>query len=169
MEKITFKYHPNLYTCGVLEEGENTCQCCGKTVDLYYPTMYSIEDIECLCLECIANGKAAEKFDGSFNDTCGDYLDNTKLNDELYKRTPGYISWQGEKWRACCDDYCAFLGDTNAQELQKMNVLDEVLKEYNAKENMELNAEDLDEDSYLSVYLFQCLHCKKYKIQTDCG
>ncbi len=166
-EKITFKYHPNLYNLDILEEGDGICQCCSKEVDLYYPTMYAVEDIDCLCLECIASGEAAKKFDGMFISD-GDVVDDEAKKDELYKRTPGYVSWQGENWRACCDDFCAYLGNTNSVELQKFGVLESVLDEYNEYSNMELTAEDIEEDSYLDTYLFQCLHCKGYKINTDC-
>ncbi len=167
MEKIHFKYHPNLYNLDILEEGENICQCCGKEVNLYYNTMYCVEDIECLCLECIANGKAAEKFDGTFSDNCGDHIDDKEKSDELYNRTPGYISWQGEKWRACCNDFCAFQGDTSKDELEELGVLEEVIKEYNSSQDMQVDREGLEE-GYSSIYLFKCLHCGKYKIQTDC-
>ncbi len=169
MEKIHFKYHPNIYTCGVLEEENGKCQCCGKEVEIFYPTMYSVEDIHCLCLECISNGKAASKFDGSFNDNCGDWVEDPEKRKEVYERTPGYISWQGERWRACCEDFCAFLGDTNAEELRKLGVLEEVLEDYNKNDDMDLTAEDIEEGNYMSAYLFQCLHCKKYKINADCS
>ncbi len=166
-EKIKFKYHPNIYNLDILEEDDGVCQCCGKEVDLYYPTMYAVEDIECLCLECIANGEAAEKFDGQFISDADEVDDEAKI-DELFKRTPGYVSWQGESWRACCDDFCAFLGDTNSVELQKFGVLESVLAEYEEYSGMEISEEDIEEGSHLQTYLFQCLHCKGYKINTDC-
>ena len=48
--------------------------------------------------------------------------------DELFKRTPGYVSWQGEKWLACCDDYCEYLGDVGYDELKGMN-LEHIIEE----------------------------------------
>jgi len=60
-----FKYHPNVYESGVVEFGEGTCDCCGKKVSAYVTSMYTAEDVECICMECVASGAAAEKFDGT--------------------------------------------------------------------------------------------------------
>ena len=70
-----------------------------------------MEDIECLCPECIASGEAARKYHGSFQDDCsvdGGVEDPARLEELIY-RTPGYHGWQQEYWRAHCGDYCAFL------------------------------------------------------------
>lgn len=65
-----FKYHPNLYTspnCVSIVKFENSvCQCCEREVNAYIENIYSKEDINCICLNCVANGAAAKKFDGSF-------------------------------------------------------------------------------------------------------
>ena len=37
-----------------------------KKVNEYCSTMYCIDDVHCICLECISDGKAAEKFEGVF-------------------------------------------------------------------------------------------------------
>ena len=66
MERIKFKYHPNLYTDEVLIHEEGVCNCCGKIVSEYIGMAYSAEDIDCICLSCIHDGSAAEKFDAEF-------------------------------------------------------------------------------------------------------
>ena len=70
-----------------------------------------MEDIAYLCPECIANGEAARKYDGSFQDdfSVDDGVDDPEKLDELIHRTPGYSGWQQEYWRAHCGDYCAYL------------------------------------------------------------
>lgn len=35
-------------------------------------------------------------------------------------------SWQGEYWLACCDDFCAYIGDVGTKELEEMGIADEV-------------------------------------------
>lgn len=45
---------------------------------------------------------------------------------ELFHRTPGYISWQGEYWLACCDDYCAYIETVGTKELEEMGIANEV-------------------------------------------
>lgn len=68
--------------------------------------------MECLCPYCIADGSAAEKFDGEFQDAAGcDKVDAPAKTEELTKRTPGCIGWQQEYRLAHCGDYCAFGGN----------------------------------------------------------
>lgn len=59
-----FKYYPDPLKTGEFETDETvTCECCGKETDVYYTgPFYSVEDIEYLCPECIANGKASKKY-----------------------------------------------------------------------------------------------------------
>ena len=75
-----------------------------------------------LCPECIANGEAARKYDGSFQDdfSVDDGVDDPEKLDELIHRTPGYSGWQQEYWRAHCGDYCAYLGHVGARELRAL-------------------------------------------------
>lgn len=109
MKRIEFKYHPNLYSDEILIHEEGVCNCCGRKVPEYIGMAYSPEDTDCICLSCIHDGSAAEKLNAEFVQFAEDVSDPEK-RDELFKRTPGYMSWQGENWLACCDDYCAYLG-----------------------------------------------------------
>ena len=75
-----FKYHPYIYDKEKVLDGvrfdNNVCQCCGNKTDVYVSTMYCCENIDCICMECVANGKAAEKYDGEF------IQDAEKISDE---------------------------------------------------------------------------------------
>jgi uncharacterized protein CbrC (UPF0167 family) len=165
---ITFKYHPNIYENGIIEKGNGVCQCCGKTVEEYYTTMYCREEVYCLCLECISNGKAVAKFGGGFiQDAETDKVDDPEKTEELFKRTPGYSSWQGEHWLACCNDYCAFIGDVGTKELEEMGIADEVFAEYDELGEYENVREYLVKAGSCAGYLFQCLHCGKYHLWVD--
>ncbi|WP_342512126.1 CbrC family protein [Sporosarcina sp. FSL K6-1522] len=70
-DEIYFKYSPNIRDIDVLEAGDGICNCCEESVSLYYPTMYCVADIHCLCLSCIASGAAAAKFEGRIYTRCG--------------------------------------------------------------------------------------------------
>ena len=130
-KRIDFKYNPNVYNNDVVEHGNNTCQCCGKSVNEYIGHMYCREDVSCICMECVANGAAAKKFRGSFvQDAETDKVGDKEKKRELFERTPGYCSWQGEYWLACCNDYCAYIGDVGTKELEEMGIADEVFEEY---------------------------------------
>lgn len=91
--------------------------------------MYTAEDVDCICLHCITDGSAAKKFNGTFIQDY-DIINNPEAVDELENRTHGYVSWQGENWLACCNDYCEFLGDVGTKELTAMEIAEEVFDEY---------------------------------------
>ena len=171
-KKIQFKYHPNIWELNIFyeaKEGEYPiCECCGKETKYAYEGMYSVEEVDCLCPTCIASGDASRKFDGEFIQSAEDFKvnDNSK-RDELYCRTPGYMSWQGEYWLACCEDYCAFIGDVGTKELEEMGIADEVFAEYNERGGYEDVRKYLVKKGSMSGYLFQCLHCKKYHLWVD--
>lgn len=163
-----FTYSPNIREIGALEDGDGVCDCCGKTVSPYYTSMYCIENINCLCLPCIASGEAAKKFDGDFiQDAENHKVSDPKKRKELFERTPGYLSWQGEYWLACCDDFCAYLGDVGTAELEEMSIADEVIAEYEERNEYTDIRGYLQKGGSLAGYLFQCLHCQKYHIWVD--
>ncbi|MCI8422221.1 MAG: CbrC family protein [Lawsonibacter sp.] len=161
-----FKYHPNLYNSEMVTFQEGVCQCCGKPVDAYIQNMYCVEDVDCICLDCVASGDASEKFDGDFVQFAEPVSDPAKT-EELFCRTPGYISWQGEYWLACCDDYCAFLGDVGTRELEELGIADEVFAEYDARDEYEDARLYLEKGGSMAGYLFRCLHCGKYHLWVD--
>ena len=169
MEKIKFKYHPNIYEDDVLVKKEGTCKCCGKIVNAYVESMYSAKEADRICLKCISDGSAAEKFDGVFVAWAEPVSDPEKKK-ELFNRTPGYLGWQGENWLACCDDYCEYLGRVGMEEINKMPEKNEILTEYFARDDA-YQEEDVIECMYkdgdMSGYLFRCLHCKKYHLWVD--
>lgn len=166
-----FRYHPNPLETGAFQESEEgvACDCCGKTTHIYYEgPFYAIDDIDCLCPECIASGRAAEKFDGAFQDECSvdDGVEDPEKLDELILRTPGYCGWQQEYWRAHCGDFCAFLGYVGAKELCAMDIMEEVLEDP-GDWSREMVQDSVNGGSP-QCYLFQCLHCGKYLVWTDC-
>lgn len=68
--KPQFRYHPNVWTLNIFNETtENnkvTCQCCNNATKYYLTNMYTQETVDCICPECVASGKASEKFNGEF-------------------------------------------------------------------------------------------------------
>ena len=170
-----FRYHPDPFKTGVFKEGVSViCECCEQATDVYYcGSIYCVADVNYLCPHCIASGAAAAKFDASFIQDADPLppgaADAKSKTEELFKRTPGYFSWQGEHWLACCGDYCEFLGDVGTKELEEMGIADEVFAEYALRG--EFAVEDVQ--SYLIAggdmagYLFCCARCGKYKIYID--
>lgn len=169
-EHPIFRYHPNPLKTGAFEQGTpQICPCCGKTTTIYYATIpYCRENVGYLCPECIASGKAAEKYNAKFvqNAEWAGPPDPEK-SDTLFRRTPGYISWQGENWLSCCNDYCAYLGTVGTKELKELGIADEVLADYEARGEYEDVAPYLEQDGPLCGYLFRCLHCQNYHLWVD--
>ena len=167
-----FRYHPNPLETGAFEESADgvVCDCCGKTTHIFYTNpFFSVEDIAYLCPECIANGEAARKYDGSFQDdfSVDDGVDDPEKLDELIHRTPGYSGWQQEYWRAHCGDYCAYLGHVGARELRALGVLEEVLDDSMWDDEQKKMIQESVNGGHLQCYLFQCLHCGKHLVWMD--
>ena len=85
----------------------------------------------------------------------------------MFRRTPGYCSWQGEYWLACCDDYCEYLGDVGYAELKEMNLVS-IIEEYKKVEGMDFDNEMLEKGGSMAGYLFRCIHCGKFRLNVDC-
>lgn len=178
-----FKYHPNPVETGAFLSDEPVeCDCCGKETPIYYTEpFYSVEDIEALCPWCIASGKAAKKFKGEFQDYTSIegvavVPDSTPTKQyakeaitELTERTPGYRGWQQEIWLGHCDDLCAFVGYVGWQEIE--DKLDQFVDLDADCSDFGLKREDLPkclrDNGSCQGYLFQCLHCGKYRLYFD--
>ncbi|SPT70510.1 CbrC family protein [Anaerobiospirillum thomasii] len=168
-----FKYHPNPLETGAFEQSADgvVCNCCCKITHIFYTVpFYAVEDIDYLCPLCIASGKAADKYKGSFQDDCfvDDGVEDPARLDELIHKTPGYCGWQQEYWRAHCGDYCAYLGCVGARELRALGVLDEVLDDPLWNDEQKAMIEQSVKGGHLQCYLFECLHCKKHLVYMDC-
>ena len=170
-----FRYHPDPFKTGVFKgDASVVCECCEQATDVYYcGSVYSVKDVNYLCPHCIASGAASAKFDAGFIQDADPLPPSTSnaqaKTEELFKRTPGYFSWQGERWLVCCDDYCEFLGDVGTKELEDLGIAEEVFTEYALRGEFAVE----DAQGYLVAggdmagYLFRCTRCGKYKIQVD--
>ena len=168
----TFKYHPNPLATKAFEESKEglVCDCCGGVTHIYYKTpFYSIDDVECLCPTCIANGNAATKFNGSFQDDLSieEGVDDLDKIDELIHRTPGYCGWQQEYWRVHCGDFCAYLGYVGASELKALGIMEEVLDDLIWDDEQKQMIKESVNGGHLQCYLFKCLHCGKHLVWMD--
>ena len=169
-----FKYHPDPLRNEVFCKGEpHRCDCCGRETEIWYESpFYSAEDVECLCPQCIADGSAAAKFDGAFQDSASvDPVSDPEKLRELTERTPGYHGWQQEYWLAHCDDYCAFLGYVGWKEIEEMGLAQEIEESYRQDlcgfDFADIKAY-MSREGGLTGYLFRCLHCGKHFLYADC-
>ena len=71
IELPAFKYHMDPIKSGSIIKGSFTCPVCKKDrTYAYVGPFFSIEDVENICPWCIADGSAAKKYDGEFQDFC---------------------------------------------------------------------------------------------------
>ncbi len=124
------------------------------------------------CPWCIADGSAAARYEASFSD---DYplLDAGVAADivtEVCERTPGYTSWQQERWLVCCEDACAFRGDAGREEIGQLGA--EGLAQRFADFAWPAITWQRLVDAYTpggnpAIYRFDCLHCGQAHYDLD--
>lgn len=173
-----FRYHPDPIATGAVEASDEACIRCGEARGFVYAGSVLVdfsaapEDAELvegepepLCPWCIADGSAAKTYGCEFTDAhpLADAELSEAVIEAVTKRTPGYISWQENEWRTCCNDACAYMGDATREEVRNLEgeELEELLEE------LEWEADEwtafvaaYEPGGSLSVHKFQCLHCK---------
>ena len=128
---VAFRYNAAAYECGIIRREEGVCGVCGRPREWFYTgAVYCAGPAPRVCAECLHSGEAARKFDATFITRGSRLVTDPAKADELYHRTPGYPSWQGDFFPYCCDDYCTFLGDVGTEELEAMGIADAVFADY---------------------------------------
>jgi uncharacterized protein CbrC (UPF0167 family) len=183
MQLPHFKYHPDPIASQSIKPSETVCECCGEARGYIYtgPT-YAEDDLDdCLCPWCIADGKAHEKFDAEFVDSRGvaNYgrgeVVPAHVVEEITCRTPGFSSWQSERWWTHCGDGAEFLGPAGYAELQQFGeeALLYIKELFSIETGVEGNereehVQDFDRDYGPTAYVFRCRHCRKLGGYWDC-
>ncbi|GIN88073.1 hypothetical protein J6TS2_44590 [Heyndrickxia sporothermodurans] len=144
------------------------CDCCEKEVAATaIAGIYAIEDVDAICPDCIVSGKAAQKFNGEFQDYLinDENVINREWTKEVLERTPGYVSWQGNNWLAHCQDYAQFIGYVGWEELVELGIENDFENFTDLpKENLQ---QYLVNDGHIQGYLFRCLQCQTYLLYAD--
>jgi uncharacterized protein CbrC (UPF0167 family) len=179
MELPKFKYSPNAYKINVFKEEEGICSVCNQQRKIQYnSSFYSEEEPEYICPWCIADGSAAKRYDGEFNDAAGvetplgynsdDVLKATfdEQITEVTQRTPSYVSWQQEVWLSHCNEPCAFIDYAESEMIRPfLHELEADLE--GSGYDSDLIEEALSKEGSLVGYLFQCLHCGTHRLHVD--
>ncbi|MEV0170975.1 CbrC family protein [Streptomyces sp. NPDC050803] len=114
-----FRYHPDPVTSGSIRASTEKCECCHRSRGwIYTATFYTAHDIGGrFCPWCIADGSAAERYEGEFADAYGLKDVSEETLHEVTRRTPGFHAWQDPHWLVHCQDAAAFLGEVGHEEL----------------------------------------------------
>lgn len=171
-----FFYSPNAYALGIIEQRSIVCQCCGQERAFHYTgNLYCESEVRQLCPWCIADGSAAEKYNGSF---VSDFEDTDPIPGassaglseasitQVSSHTPGYASWQGDVWLGHCGEACIFLGYVGSKELAPL--WEEVRADAVASGWGEENIRHyMHKDGDMTGYLFRCQHCGQHRLHVD--
>lgn len=178
MELPRFKYHPDPVATGSVVVSVETCQVCGQARGFIYAgALYSAQDAERVCSWCIADGNAHARLGAEFTDAAavgghGKWeAVPAEVVREVAERTPGFSSWQGERWFTHCGDAAAFLGPMGRAELEALGAeavaVVRAESGYDEREWASYLA-SLDREHGPTAYLFRCLHCGALGGYSDC-
>lgn len=171
-----FRYHPDPVASGSCRASTGTCCCCGQARGYVYTgPVYSEDDLDgALCPWCIADGSAHDTYDATFVDeeAFPDSAPESAVR-EIVERTPGFATWQSERWPCCCGDAAAFLMPAGSAELRSHSglegfALNHILYELGISGTAALRLVDsLHRDRGPTAYVFQCLACSQYLFHID--
>ncbi|MEV4031479.1 CbrC family protein [Streptomyces umbrinus] len=114
-----FRYHPDPLASGSIRASTEKCVCCHRSTGwIYTATFYTAQEVDgSFCPWCIADGSAAQRFEGDFIDAYGLGAVSDETLEEVAHRTPGFHAWQDPHWLVHCGDASAFLGEVGHTEL----------------------------------------------------
>lgn len=167
-----FKYHPDPVATGAVAPSDVICGCCGLARGAIYtgvPYVDRADDDDIVfCPWCIADGSAAARFGASFVSHCEGELEEPAQT-ELFERTPGYESWQGETWLCHCGDACAFLGEMTGERFAALPdaVFEREAAAQPCVEGWRDNRAGYQRGTDMSVYEFRCRHCGEILLHSD--
>jgi uncharacterized protein len=163
-----------------LEQSHAVCASCELARGwIYTQGTYGPGDNErTLCPWCIADGSAAAKFDCFFNDaTIYPYRDDVpQLPPEdrelVERRTPGFVTWQGNHWLMCCGRACIYIGEAGKGDLTPCGrwaaAAPSILQEVQdwTEEQRSGFISSIGQGSPCA-YIFECQVCKSLKAYGD--
>ncbi len=172
MDLPSFRFHPDPVRSGSIEASTTKCRCCRRKRDwIYTGRVYAEEDLEdSLCPWCIAEGKAHEKFDALFVDPEA-FDENVPAGaaDEISQRTPGFASWQSERWPSCCGEAGTFVGPAGIAEIRthfptmEGDLMGYIVHDLHISGGAARQMLDsLHRDQSPTAYVFRCLKCERH-------
>ena len=168
----TFRYHPDPLKTTAIVPSLGVCPVCSQARGFAYEgPFWAEEDIEGICPWCIADGRAAARFDAEFQHPHTlEAGASAAAIDELLHRTPGYTAWQTEVWPTHCGDFCAFVDYAGWTEIQPfLAELQPDLARFLAETQLSMAqlSEFLFREGDMNGYLFRCLTCRTHRLHVD--
>jgi uncharacterized protein CbrC (UPF0167 family) len=172
-----FRYHPDPVASRSVVASDAECAVCGRARGFIYAgPVYAEDDLDdAICPWCIADGSAHEEHGATFVDSEAFDDDAPQAAmDEIVERTPGFSTYQSERWPSCCGEPAAFLEPAGITEIRaRYRYLEGQLMPYIVHE-MGISGgaatrllESLRRDASPTAFVFACLHCDGYPAWID--
>jgi uncharacterized protein len=164
----------------VIERSERKCSICEhQRGSIYTGPQYgqspATDDLT-VCPWCIADGSAGGR-GLHFNDpTIYPAFDSTPqltADDRtlVARKTPGFVTWQGNHWLMCCGRACLYLGEADPADLRGRwsSAIPSMFagEDRDAAEIEEIVSE-VTRGGVLCAYVFQCQVCRGLRAYWDC-
>jgi len=171
-----FEYFPDPLSNGCIVRKEAECVCCGQLREyMYVGPIYCSgdDDIAEVCPWCIASGEAALKCAASFNDVYAVPKGVSQgLVEVIEGRTPGYETWQGNRWLFSETDALVFVGEVNGAQILAEQNSEKIKACLDALRARKFNwtADELGQiviGGQPSIYLFQDRQTKAFAAYAD--
>jgi uncharacterized protein len=153
------------------------CQCCQRARGyIYTGPVYSEQELaEALCPWCIADGSAAKRFGATFVDSEAFAADASEpVIEEITERTPGFNTWQTERWPSCCGEPAAFVTPAGIAEIRAQFYQLEGSLMTHIVHDLGLSGgaarqflESLRRDHSPTVFVFKCQRCDTHPFLVD--
>ena len=139
---------------------------------MYVGPIYCTEDVSEVCPWCIADGGASAKWAAVFNDIY-DIPSGVPVQivEIITERTPGYSTWQGNKWLFSEHDALVFIGEVigsqiiKKDETAKISACRKALVDWNFPDDFDLSKVVLGGQP--AIYLFQDRKTENYDAYAD--
>jgi len=167
-----FPYYADPLADGCFEQRAITCEVCGQQRDwVYVGVMYTEDEPESICPWCIADGRAAARFDGTFQDVSFADAASRESIDAVLTRTPSVATWNPIDWPDHCGECCTYMGDFQLEQHRHLLSLQTVQEDLaGIGGEIQLSPEELPqlaENGSLWLRLFKCRLCGVYRLALD--
>lgn len=177
MNLPTFAFHPDPLHSGSVIASDIRCRSCQRARGYIYTGPVYAQDAldDSICPWCIADGKATAALGATFVDpeAFAEGIPEQERT-EIEERTPGYSTWQSERWPACCGGATSFVEPVGITEIRQrfpgleMQALSSIIYDLHVSGGAaHCMLESLHRDIGPTAYVFRCRRCGSLQTFVD--
>ncbi|WP_081790755.1 CbrC family protein [Deinococcus phoenicis] len=171
---LDFPYYADPLADGCFKQEAITCEVCEQRREWAYTGgLYAANEPDSLCPWCVADGSAAARFEGTFQDVYFSETASTESRSAVLERTPRVVLWNPVHWPDHCGECCTYLGtlDPSAQpQLAAQESIQWEARDLARSISATWTAEDLLDCAVrgtMTLHLFRCRNCETYSLSLD--